>query len=193
MEKKKDENGLGKLPRKWLRIGVILLAVAVALVAWIASRDGGDNGDSSTTEEVLPAQILSTDGLSDAAADLDQPVYWAGQVDGSELELESLGEGSGVRVRYVPEGSEPGEAPGEVLTVSSYPVADPAQALAEFAERPGAIVREGDDGTEVVSSEERPTSVYFVDPGNTVQVEVYDPSPKRAMDLALSGDVQPVE
>lgn len=188
-----EEKGPSKLPRKWLRIGVILLAVVVALVAWIATRDGGDDGGTGTAEEAPAAQVLSAEGLGDAVADLDQPVYWAGERQRSELELENLGEGAGVRVRYVPEGSEPGEASGEVLTVSSYPVADPAAALAEFAERPGAIVRKGADGTEVVSSEERPTSVYFVDPGNAVQVEVYDPSPERAMSLALSGDVQPVE
>lgn len=188
----KDEKGLDGTQRKWLRAGVVALAVAVALVAWIATR-GDDGGENSTADEAAPAQIFSADELGGATDDLGQAVYWAGEREGTELELENLGEGGGVRVRYVPEGSEPGEAPGEVLTIGSYPLADPAQALEEFAARPGAIVREADDGAEVVSSKERPTSVYFVDPGNTVQVEVYDPDPGRAMSLALSGDVQPAE
>ena len=64
--------------------------------------------------------------------------------------------------------------------------------MREFAARPGAIVRHSKDGTEVVSSREQPTSVYFVGPDKAVQVEVYDPSPRRAMQLALSGRVRPV-
>jgi hypothetical protein len=38
-------------------------------------------------------------------------------------------------------------------------------------------------------STERPSSVYLGFPGSNVLVEVYDPSPKRARELALSGRV----
>ncbi|MGA8745184.1 MAG: hypothetical protein WB507_04905 [Solirubrobacterales bacterium] len=97
----------------------------------------------------------------------------------------------GTRVRYVPKGTRAVEGSIEVLTVSSYPLSDPTTSLQGFAKRPGAVVRHANDGSEVVSSKERPTSVYFASPDNSVQVEVYDPSPQRAMSLALSGRVQP--
>jgi hypothetical protein len=35
--------------------------------------------------------------------------------------------------------------------------------------------------------------VYLISPDNTLQIEVYDPSPERAMELALSGQVRPAE
>ena len=37
-----------------------------------------------------------------------------------------------------------------------------------------------------------PSSVHMAFPGVDFQVEVYDPSPQRALAVALSGDVQPV-
>jgi hypothetical protein len=176
--------------RLLLRGGVVALAVIVALVAWLATRDnGGGSGESSAPEE-SGSGIVSEAELGETAATLGQPVYWAGAQPGNELELSELSEG-GTQVRYVPEGTEVGEGSAALLTIGSYPVANPEKALEGFAKRSGSIVRHAKGGTEVVSSEESPTSVYFVSPDNSVQVEVYDPSPQRAMRLALSGRVQP--
>jgi hypothetical protein len=175
--------------RLLLRVGVIGLAVVVALIAWLATR-GGDSSEESGAAESSSGRIVSAAELGETATKLGQPVYWAGAQPGTELELTELSEG-GTQVRYVPEGTEVGEGSAALLTVGSYPLANPEKDLEGFAKRPGAIVGHAKDGTEVVSSEESPTSVYFVSPDNSVQVEVYDPSPQRAMKLALSGRVQP--
>ncbi len=174
-----------------LRAGLASLAVVVALVAWLATRhDDQGNGGSEAQAEPAVA-IVSPARLAAAGAKLGQPVYWAGSLPGTELELEQLSEG-GARVVYLPAGEEAGADSTTALTIGSYPLADPEAALREFAARPGAIVRHAEDGSEIVSSREQPTSVYFVGPDKTVQVEVYDPSPRRAMRLALSGRVRPV-
>jgi len=172
-----------------LRGGLIGIAVLIALVTWAVTR-GDDEGAPALAGE--GARIVSEEELVEAAGRLGQPIYWAGPMDGSEVELEELGEG-GVRVRYVPAGSKAGEAPAEALTIGSYLLADPSGALEQFAAEPGAVTERGENGVEVVTSEEQPTSVYFVDPEDTVQVEVYDPSAGKAMELAVSGKVQPAE
>lgn len=186
---KRDESSApaGGNRRLLLRGAVVAAAVLAALVAWTATRD--DGGGGSTPAADAEPRIVTAAELGEAAAALGQPIYWAGEVPGSELELTELPEG-GVRVRYLPEGAAAGSGSPKVLTVGSYPVADPGAALEGFAGRPDAIARSTGDGREVVSSEERPTSVYFVGPDDSVQVEVYDPSPERAMSLALSGRVQ---
>jgi hypothetical protein len=174
-----------------LRAALASLAVVVALVAWLATRDD-DQGNGRSEAQAEPAvAIVSPAGLVAAGAKLGQPIYWAGSLPGTELELEELAEG-GTRVIYLPAGEEAGADSAAALAIGSYPLADPEAALHAFAARPGAIVRHSGDGTEVVSSREQPTSVYFVGADKTVQVEVYDPSPQRAMRLALSGRVQPV-
>ncbi|MDQ3724986.1 MAG: hypothetical protein M3335_03685 [Actinomycetota bacterium] len=171
-----------------LRGGLIGIAVLIALVTWAVTR-GDDEGAPAVAGE--GARIVSEGELIEAAARLGQPIYWAGPQEGTAVELEELGE-EGVRVRYVPEGSKAGEAPADALAIGSYRLGDPGAALAKFAAEPGAVLRQG-DGREVVFSQEQPTSVYFVDPENTVQVEVYDPAAGKALSLALSGTVEPAE
>lgn len=172
----------------------MLVAVLIALGAWLATRGGDDDGDSSSTPaaEAGP-RIVSEDELAQAADDLGQPIYWAGPVEGTELELLELGGAEGgVQVRYVPEGSEAGKTAEETLTVGSYTLADPQKSLDGFAKRQGSTTIEGDGGRELVISAEAPTSVYFVDADNEVQVEVYAPTAKRALSLARSDQVEPV-
>jgi hypothetical protein len=173
--------------RLLLRAGVAALTVLVGLVAWLSTR--GDGGAAATEAS---SRIVSRAELNEAAAALGQPIYWAGAIPGTELELEELGEGGGARVRYLPQGKKAGGGSASDLAIGSYPLSDPVAALQSFANRPGSIVRHGSGGGEVISSEERPTSVYFVGSDEAVQVEVYDPSARRAMRLALSGRVQPV-
>ncbi len=175
--------------RLLLRGGVVALALSVAVIAWLATRNDDGVAESTASAETA-SRIVSAGELGEATTTLGQPVYWAGAMPGTELELEELGEG-GVRVRYVPEGTEAGEASPALLTIGSYPLADPKAATEDFAGRSGSVVRHSRSGTEVVTSEESPTSAYFVSPDNSVQVEVYDPSPQRAMRLARSGRVRP--
>ncbi|HEY2334881.1 MAG TPA: hypothetical protein VGH58_07745 [Solirubrobacterales bacterium] len=177
--------------RLMLRAGVVGLAVVVALIAWLATRGGGGASEESSAAAKSDSKMVSEAELGETAAALGQPVYWAGAQAGNELELTELSEGGGTQVRYVPEGTEVGGGSAALLTIGSYPLPNPEKALEGFAKRPGSIVRHGKGGAEVVSSEESPTSAYFVSPDNSVQVEVYDPSPQRAMSLALSGRVQP--
>jgi hypothetical protein len=177
--------------RLLLRASLASLAAVVALVAWLATRDDDRGSDKREAQAAPAVGIVSPAGLDAASAKLGQSVYWAGSLPGTELELEELSEG-GVRVIYLPAGEEAGADSTTALIVGSYPLSDPEAALREFAAQPGAIVRRSKDGTEVVSSRERPTSVYFVGADKAVQVEVYDPSPRRAMRLALSGRVRPV-
>lgn len=173
-----------------LRGGVIGLAIVIALVALVVSG-GEDEGPAAAPE--AESTIVSEEELAERAAALGQPIYWAGPVPGTVLELEQLGGEEGVRVRYLPEGSDVGEAPPEALTVGSYPLAEANAALERFAAEPGSVTRQGPNGREVVYSEEKPTSAYFVDPEGSVQVEVYDPSPQKALSLALAGKVAPAE
>lgn len=173
-----------------LRGGVIGLAIVIAVVALIVSG-GEDEGPAAAPEP--ESAIVSEEELAERAAALGQPIYWAGPVPGTVLELEQLEGEEGVRVRYLPEGSEAGEASPKDLTVGSYPLPEANAALERFAAEPGSVTRQGPNGREVVYDKEKPTSAYFVDPEGSVQVEVYDPSPQKALSLALSGKVGPAE
>ena len=178
--------------RPWLLRGAVIgLALVVGLVAWLATRD--DDEAPATASEAAEVRIVDEDELGGLGVDAGQAVYWAGPIDGTELEATELTEQGGVQVRYLEEGAEAGSGGAEALTVGSYPLPDPAGAIDGLAAQPGAIVRTSDDGRTVVTNRERPTSVYFASPDNSVQVEIYDPSPARALRLALSPRVRPVD
>jgi hypothetical protein len=175
--------------RPWLLRGTVLaLAIVVGAVAWIVSGDGEQDGEA--TPVAAEARIVEAGQLADAAATLGHPVYWAGPIEGSELELTEAEDGS-TQVRYLEDPGEAGAESSSVLTIGSYPLPDPAAALDAFAAEPGSVVKRAANGAEVLFSESNPSSVYFVAPDNSVQVEVYHPQPQRALDLALAGDVRP--
>lgn len=163
-----------------LRGAVIGLAITLALGAWVLAEDEPSTGVPSGERRVSPAQLV------EVAADLDHPVYWAGRMRGARLTLVEFDQG--VQVRY----ERPGETAVESLTVGSYPLTDPEQVVEERAQQ-GAIVRAGADGRRVVSDPRRPSSVFFADSSGEVEVEVYDPSPARALGLATGDQVRPVE
>lgn len=158
------------------------LAVCLALVSWLVSRERADQPVATGSGD----RFVSAAELRDAVARLPFSVYWAGVDPGADLELvESASE---VLVRYIEEGDDEGSR----TVVASYSVPDPEGELSEFAVRPGSRVLSGVGGRQLVFSAARPTSVYFADQAGGVQVEVYDPSPARALRLARSARVRPV-
>jgi hypothetical protein len=177
------------LGKPWVLRGMVIgLAVTVGVIAWLATRD---DDEVSSAQAQAEARIVSEAELGEIASVAGHPVYWAGPIEGTELEATESPEG-GVLVRYLEDGADVGESATEFLAVGSYPLPDPEKALDNFGAQPGALIRRSAELGRIVTSKTVPTSVYFVDPGNEVQVEVYDASPKRAMSLTLSGQIQPV-
>ncbi len=174
--------------RRLLRATVLAVAIAAALVSWLTSRESG--GGAAETESAFGPRVVGVGELREIAATAGRPVYWAGRVAGRAMAVRELSREAGIQVLYLPPGGD--AAAARSLTIGSYPLPDPAGALATVARRPGSIVRRGAGGRRVVTTERSPTSVYFASPDNSVQVEVYDPSPALAMRLALSGRIQPV-
>lgn len=171
---------------------MIALAVVVAIVAWAVTRGGDDDSSSSTTTSSgMEAKIVSEGELVDFAATAGHPVYWAGPMEDTELELSEDPAGN-VTIRYLSEDAEAGADPAKYLAVGSYPLEDPMAELNGFAKRPGAIVEETSGGEKMVSNKQAPGSVYSVNSENTVQIEVYSASPQRSMKLVRSEEIEPV-
>jgi len=177
--------------RRMLRIGIVALAVLVGLIAWLATRGDDGESDPASASAGLEAKIVSGEELEELAASAGHAVYWAGEMPGKEIEASETSEGD-FQVRYLDEGTEAGGGGAGVLTIGSYPLPDPVAAVEGFAARKGSITRSSADGREVVTSTEKPTSVYFASSDGSVQVEVYDPDAQEAMSLALSAKVRPV-
>jgi hypothetical protein len=166
--------------------GLVVLALALALLAWLLLSDDGESPDPGAPRSADPAQ------LRELSAFVGHPVYWAGAPEkGVELELTHQADGR-IYVRYLAGDGEVGDDRAAFTTVGTYPVPGAFAALSREAKRPAAIVRDLPGGGLAYLSSRQPTSVYLAWPGSDYEVEVFDPSPKHALDLVLAGTVVPV-
>lgn len=178
------------MSRGTLRLAALVLGVIVVVVAIVLIAGGGDDDDSSSS--AVAAEIASEDDLRERSEDEGAPIYWAGPQPGAELEL-SVPEAGRTYVRYLTGGAQAADPRPEFLTVGTYAFPGAVESLEELAEKPGGVDRTAPGGGYVYFNREHPQSVYLAYPGVDVQIEVFDPDPKRAKDLVTSGQIVPIE
>jgi hypothetical protein len=183
-----------RILRTALLVLVIFLLTAIAV--WIANGSGGD--DEETNTEAPAPRIVTPDELSEAATESDAPIYWAGERPGAELELSEPGEGaegglSRAYVRYLTGDAEAADPRPVYLAIGTYALPNAFAALQANARRTAAKLRRAPRGFRAWQDPASPTSVYLAKPGAEYQIEVYEPDSKRALAVALSGEIEPVE
>jgi hypothetical protein len=173
------------------RLGVVVAAavIAIGIAAWLLL--GNDNDKSTHPEPTNGAEAASLDRLHELASAVDHPIYWAGEKPNVVYELTVTSDGK-IYVRYVPRGTTIGTRDQTFLTVGTYPVTNAYGALQTVAEAPGAVTDKTPDGGFVVFNKTNAQSVYVAYPGSDYQIEVFDPNPKAARQLATSGGVAPI-
>jgi hypothetical protein len=138
---------------------------------------------------VGPAAVTEA-GLRTFAAELSQPIFWAGARAGLTPELTRTGANGSVCVRYLPPGVAVG-ASRKLDIVATYPLRDGYSVTLLGGKRPGAV-RVPVDGATAYYQRAHPTNVYVAFPGKDFQIEVYAPAARTALDLVASGRIRPV-
>jgi len=172
--------------RTYIALALVGLA-AVLLVVWLVSGD--DDASSGDSGE---ARIVSAAELEDAVADEPEPVYWAGEQEGAEVELSRPEEGL-TYVRYLTDGADAGDPRAEFLTVGTYVQPAAVETLRKQGREPGGVLGKAPGDAVVYFSQEEPKSVYLAYPGVDVQIEVFDPNFTRALQLVNSGQIVPAD
>ena len=189
MEGARDE---GRARPRRLSPGVlaaaIVAAVAVAVVALVVAL--GDDGGGTDTAPGRPREV-SVPELRDFAGSKPEPVYWAGPIDGTKLELTETSQGH-VFIRYLPELAPVGDDKPLYATVGTYGRRGALEAVRRAGRRRGIVTRRVPGGGLAVWSLARPTSVYVAFPGSQHLIEVFHPNQRNARQLALSGRIQRV-
>lgn len=184
-----DEEKVGKSDtdriRSYIALALVGLA-AVLLVVWLVS------GDDSSPSDPGEARIVSAEELEDAVADEAEPVYWAGEEEGTELEL-SQPEAGRTFVRYLTDGADAGDERADFLTVGTYVQPNAVAALRRQAKESDGVLGTAPGKGVVYFNRDQPASVYLAYPGVGVQIEVFDPSFTRALQLVNSGQIVPVD
>jgi hypothetical protein len=178
-----------------VRIGaVVAVAIAVAFVVWLLVR-GGDSSSSSTGQtQTVPAiapVAASPDRLRSLSVEVGRPIYWAGPQEDTTYELTRTSQDR-IYVRYLPQGVSVGTKQADYTIVGTYPVSNAYGVLQSLAKKQGESSFTAPRGGIAVYDTSRSTNVYLAYPGSNVQIEVFDPSAKRARELITSGQVGPV-
>jgi hypothetical protein len=166
-----------------------IMASALAGLAVAAGLSGcGSSASSKPKVKPVGPVGLSADGLRTLdSAIAKQPIYWIGPKPHYLYELTRSQTGN-VLIRYLPPGANVGSRK-PYLTIATYPYKNAFQALENVAN--GRQLGLPGGGIAVVD-QKYPQSVHVAYPGVNYQVEVYDPSPVRSRQVALSGAVRPV-
>jgi hypothetical protein len=169
------------------------LAAIVVLLALAAAGCGKKN--ATTTVQAIgqqqTAKEASPDDLRSLSAKVGHPIYWIGEEPGHIYELTQLQNGR-IFVRYLPHGVPIGSPQALYTIVGTYPVANAYTVMKQLAKKPGEHSFAAPNHGLAVYGSVHPTSVYLAYPGSNLQIEVFDPSPKRARNLILTGHVAPV-
>jgi hypothetical protein len=168
--------------------------VSAAVLSILLAACGG--GTTTTVLQTTPTPKRATPAavtesqLKTLASTTPQPIFWSGPSTDT-YELTRVADGR-TYIRYLPPGVAVG-SPTLHLTIGTYvrPVS-PYSIVKAAAEQRHATMRFLRDGSLAVVYPSRPQSVYLVFPGKSYEIEVYDPSPARAMRLVLSGKIVPL-
>jgi hypothetical protein len=123
---------------------------------------------------------------------MKHPVYWAGPKQGFSYELTETNDGR-IYVRYLPGGVSIGTDKPKYLTIGTYPLKNALASVRAIAKRLRVRPMKLTRGGIAVQDTKHPTSVYFAFPGSDYELEVYDPSPARALQLVRSGKIRPLK
>jgi hypothetical protein len=124
------------------------------------------------------------------AASVGHPVYWAGPRANATYEQTRTRDGR-IYIRYLPPGVKEGAA-RPYLTIGTYPLANATAAVKAIAKRTGVRTFRVPGGGVAVVDPAHPTSVYIAFAESSYEIEVFDPSAKRARALVASGRIVPV-
>jgi hypothetical protein len=178
---------LGAVARPRVLFGAgIAIAAGVGVLLWLLLR-----GDETPTARRAPATAASISQLNAFASSVNHPIYWAGPQPAYTYELSRAKDGR-VYVRYLPAGVEVGDPKPDYLTVGTYPEPHALATLRATAKKQGAQLIRLAGGGLAFQYKSRPTSVYLAYPGSNYEIEVFDPSAKRALQLVASGQVKQV-
>jgi hypothetical protein len=167
----------------------VTAAVAIALVV----DKGGKSSPRTTTQgSVAPVgpTLVTASGLKTLSRDLGQVIYWVGPVAGDKYEV-TRSATNAVYLRYLPAGVKAGTHEGKYLLVATYVLTDALDSLVADNNRELLTVAGGKGGLAAVERGS-PTNVRAAFPGVDYQIEVYDPSPKKAREFATSAALRPV-
>jgi hypothetical protein len=167
-----------------------LLMLAAFLVGsaltytFTANSEPAVQTSTSTFAEISAGKVsLTEEELVSAVKQLGVDVYWAGPVDGAKYTLSAPAEGQ-VYVRYLPNGEGLTDTKANYVVIATYVTPDAFTATQAAGNQTNGVTFLNTQGAAVFYSKDAPTNIYVAYPSIDIQVEVFSPIAKTALDIA---------
>ena len=170
---------------------VFTFIVTLGLTGVFGSFSFFSSGTNAVTQKAGIA--LSESELKSTVARLGSTVYWVGPLKNAKYALD-VNEAGATFVRYLPDGLGIDDTSKKYLIVATYRVNAAYDAVRAAGNEQDGIGLMTADGAAVYYNKNATSNVYLAFPGQDLQIEVFDPSPGRALQLVnTSGLVRPIK
>jgi hypothetical protein len=160
------------------------LAGSVLTYTFTANSEPTVEVSASTFAEVTTGKVpLTEKELISAVKQLGVAVYWAGPVEGAKYTLSAPAEGQ-VYVRYLPNGEGLTDTKPNYVVIATYATPDAFTSTQAAGNQTNGVTFINTQGAAVFYSKDAPTNVYVAYPNIDIQVEVFSPIAKTALDIA---------
>jgi hypothetical protein len=177
-------------PKIW--VTMLITAMVTVLLAFGAFSLFSNNSSTSTTQSTEGQLPLTEAELKSVVANLNSVVYWVGPLDNAKYTLDVTDAGAAF-VRYLPNGEGANDTAKNYLIVATYRVNAAYDAIKTAGNEQDGIGLMTSDGAAVYYNKNAATNVYMAYPGQDLQIEVFDPSPGKALQLVnTTGLVKPI-
>jgi hypothetical protein len=146
-------------------------------------------GDSGTqrigTEKISGKIALSQTEFIELAEQINQPIYWIGPAENFYYAL-TVAENEQSYVKYLPTVESASDNETAFRIIATYLKSDAYAVTQSASNNPGAVSLSNSDGAAIYYNAATPTNVYVAYPGQNTQIEIFDPVPGAALELALT-------
>ena len=171
----------------------IVITALISVIATFGISSLFSNNSNSTSTEAKTGQIaLSEQELKSVVMNLNSVIYWAGPLENAKYTL-NVDEAGAAFIRYLPNGEGANDTEKKYLTVATYKVNAAFDAVKAAGNEQDGIGLITADGAAVYYNKNSASNVYLAYPGQDLQIEVFDPTPGRALQLVnTTGLLKPV-
>lgn len=177
-------------PKIW--VAVIISAMVTALLVFGATSLFSNNSSNSPSQSATGQMALTEAELKSVVANLNSVVYWVGPLENARYTLDVTDAGAAF-VRYLPNGEGANDTAKNYLIVATYRVNAAYDAVKTAGNEQDGIGLMTSEGAAVYYNKNAATNVYLAYPGQDLQIEVFDPTPGKALQLVnTTGLVKPI-
>lgn len=166
----------------------ILILLTSLLTSLVIFTFFNNSSNSQVELEKISGKVALTEAeLIELASNINQPIYWLGPAENSTYTL-TIAENEQAYIKYLPEGVLPSDSETPLRIIATYLRENAFSVTQTAANNPGAVGLSNSSGAAIYYNSATPSNVYLAFPGQNFQIEIFDPVPGAALELALTPD-----